>query len=278
MINRCQKDYLEKWAYLPEHLVAYVTAVQEVEPFLQDNYLFYVGEAGLVVIGYPLGEEFSRERFARMLTGTERKFPRATTAIITPGEPPDPEKWILKSSDYYYELSLSSLIIPAKTRNMIKRAARDLFINPVAALGEEQQKLIAHFLASRELDPGTRSIMQQLPAYVSSAAGVKIWEARNAAGKLVAFDIADFTSYGRAMHLFNFTSDEGFVPGACDLLFAEMLAAALREGKETFNLGLGINPGVTFFKTKWGARPAYACNYYLRQEEEKGDLFFFLPR
>jgi hypothetical protein len=57
--------------------------------------------------------------------------------------------------------------------------------------------------------------------------------------------------------MFNFTSRDRYIPGASDLLLYEMLRSSEEEKKKFINLGLGINPGVTFFKKKWGGAPFY---------------------
>jgi hypothetical protein len=36
---------------------------------------------------------------------------------------------------------------------------------------------------------------------------------------------------------------------------AHIVERAQAEGKRYVNLGLGVNAGITFFKTKWGAAP-----------------------
>ncbi len=82
-----------------------------------------------------------------------------------------------------------------------------------------------------------------------------IFEARNQGEELVAFDIAEFGSKYYAMYMFNFSSKDRPAPGASDLLLSGILNQAMTEQKKYINLGLGINPGVTFFKTKWGGTP-----------------------
>ena len=64
--------------------------------------------------------------------------------------------------------------------------------------------------------------------------------------------------------MFNFSSDNRYIPGASDLLLSEIIEDAKRERKRTINLGLGINPGVTFFKKRWGGvvfLPHASCLY-----------------
>jgi len=53
--------------------------------------------------------------------------------------------------------------------------------------------------------------------------------------------------------MFNFTSDALYVPGVSDLLLFEVIKQSKIEGRKYMNLGLGINPGVTFFKRNGGA-------------------------
>jgi hypothetical protein len=82
-----------------------------------------------------------------------------------------------------------------------------------------------------------------------------VYDARNEGGDLVAFDVAEMASKAYAFYMFNFTSRDHFVPGASDLLLWEIIEHAQREDKRYINLGLGIDPGVTFFKEKWGGEP-----------------------
>jgi hypothetical protein len=58
------------------------------------------------------------------------------------------------------------------------------------------------------------------------------------------------------------------VPGASDLLLSKIIEQAIVEEKRYLNLGLGINAGVTFFKTKWGGVP-FLPHYTCRQERAR---------
>jgi hypothetical protein len=65
--------------------------------------------------------------------------------------------------------------------------------------------------------------------------------------------------------MFSFSSEALFVPGASDLLLSEVIRQTKIEGKKYINLGLGTNPGATFFKEKWGGvgfLPYSFCLYY----------------
>jgi hypothetical protein len=159
------------------------------------------------------------------------------------------------ASDYYYRLNLSSLSVSQKTRNMIRRAMRGLRVQRVKSFGEDHRQMMHHFLSSHPVDEATQWIYKQVPEYVSSVPTAWIFEARNQGEELVAFDVADFGSKYYAMYMFNFSLRDRPGPGASDLLLSEILNHARTEQKKYVNLGLGINSGVTFFKTKWGGIP-----------------------
>ena len=89
-------------------------------------------------------------------------------------------------------------------------------------------------------------------------------------GELVAFDVAEFRPRDYVLYMFNFRSKALYVPGASDLLLYEVIQQAKTEGKKFTNLGLGINPGVSFFKKKWGGRVflSYAFTLYSPSKKE----------
>ena len=94
-----------------------------------------------------------------------------------------------------------------------------------------------------------------MPGYVSYSKTSFVLNARDSAGKLVAFDIADFGAKHYAFYMFNFRSRQHHVPGTSDLLLQALIKEAEQQGKTYVNLGLGINQGVAFFKKKWGGQP-----------------------
>ncbi|MCX7668600.1 MAG: hypothetical protein N2439_00820 [Anaerolineae bacterium] len=101
----------------------------------------------------------------------------------------------------------------------------------------------------RETSPADASFLRE-----GGGGAPLLLEARDAAGRLIAFDIATFGGE-YAFYLFNFRSREHDVPGASDLLLARLIELARAAGKRYLNLGLGIHAGVSRFKEKWGATP-----------------------
>jgi hypothetical protein len=256
MITPAEEDFIREHAYLPEHILSYGTAISRLEPFLTDGYLYFFREGGnLVFIGYPLNRLPDSAKMEETLQGLIASRNPGQVAILAPSIPaaygPPSGK------DHYYSLDMAELTIPPKVANMIRRSSRRMNITRQRTIGPEHLGLIRAFYESRQIDQDTRAIFQRIPAYLEASGTAAVFSARAQDGNLVAFDIADFWANNYAFYMFNFRSPLHPLPGVSDLLLQEIIAEAKLQGKTRINLGLGINAGVTFFKTKWGARPFF---------------------
>ncbi len=262
MITPEQQAYIEARAYVPDHLPAYVTAISSVEPFLVDDFVVYVGQDHLIFVGYPLSEKPDETQMAKALDEATTRFDPRLISITAPHLPPSLAGCEPAPADSYYRLELSSLSVPQKVRNMVNRADREVTVQKTKGFGQEHQKLIDQFLQAHQLDPATQFIFKRIPEYVKIGTA-RLLEARNNSQELVAFDVAEFGAQDYAFYMFNFCSRRRYVPGVSDLLLSKIIEEADAAAKRYINLGLGINEGVTFFKTKWGGRPFLAhlaCN------------------
>jgi len=275
MLTSDQTERIEREAYLPEHLPDYVCAVSGAEPYCFEDYLAYAGRGVLIFIGYPLGTPFDLDALERSLAGAVRKCKPRLVSLIAPSIPASLVR-NLPPSDRYYRLDLKAVVRSQKTRNMLKRAGRELSIKITREFGPEHSRLVEDFAEKRSLDTATRTIFGKIKAYVEASRSVRIFEARNSAGELVAFDVADFASLDYAFYMFNITAAAPYVPGASDLLLARVIEQAVAEGKKWMNLGLGINPGVAAFKTKWGGVPFLPHAFHQYRPAGKGLLEMLL--
>ncbi|NWF93058.1 MAG: hypothetical protein HXY46_09075 [Syntrophaceae bacterium] len=263
MIKQIEMERIEQSAYLPEHIPQYVTAISRAEPFISGNFLTYVKKDHLIFIGYPLQEPFDEKRMKNELEDSISRFRPKTVSLTAPSIPFSHTDCIQFSSDYYYRLDLSTLSIPQKTRNMIKRAGRELSIEKSRSFDEEHRNMVENFMKLHPVDEGTQFIFRRIGEYLASSVDAWIFNARNSKGDLVAFDIAEFKPRDYGLYMFNFTSEPIYVPGASDLLLSEMIQEAKTKRKRYLNLGLGINSGITFFKKKWGGVPFLRYAYCL---------------
>jgi hypothetical protein len=274
MITSAQQAFVEEHACLPEHIVPYVTAVSQAEPFLLQDFLAYVKEDQLIFVGYPLQGAFDEKRAKKVLDEATRRFKPRTIAFTAPSVPSSITGRPHSPSDHYYRLDLSALSVSQKTRNMIKRAMRQLTVKK-GPWGEEHRALIEDFLKDHPVSEATRWIFERIPFYLASVPTAELFEAKDKAGELAAFDIAEFGATYYAFYMFNFSSKARYTPGASDLMLSGIINQAITKQKKYINLGLGINPGVTFFKTKWGGMPFHPytfCLYSSSRDEKIGDL------
>jgi hypothetical protein len=275
MIAAAQQDTINGRAYIPEHMTHYVTAISQAEPFLFDDFLVYTSHHRLIFVGYPLEQTFDAKRMGKNLEKAIKRFNPRNVSLTAPALPTSRRNFAHAPSDHYYRLDLSSISVSQKLRNMLKRAGRELSVKKNIGFDEEHKQMITGFLKTHPVDEATGFIFNRIDEYLSSSPNVRVFDARNKEGELVAFDVAEFTPKDYAFYMFNFGSDVRYVPGASDLLLSEVIQEAKTAGKSFINLGLGINPGVTFFKKKWGGvafLPYAFCSYEPSRREEMDSL------
>jgi len=278
MITAAQQDYIEDHAYVPEHVPQYVTPMSQTEPFLLGDFLAYTREDHLIFIGYPLKETFQEKQMRKGLEDAIKRFKPETVALTTPAIPSSVDDCGHPPSDYYYRIDLSALSISQKVRHMLNRAGQELSVGRNRNFDEEHRKMVDNFLKTHPVDEAARFIFQRIDKYLSSSKTAWIFDARNNTGELAAFDVAEFWARCYTICMFNFSSDALYAPGASDLLLSEVIQQSKREGKKYINLGLGINPGATFFKKKWGGRVFLPYSFCLYYPSGKEILDILLPR
>ena len=253
MITSPEEEFIKNYAYVPEHMPGYGSVMSGGEPFLLEDYLCYKGKELLIFVGFPLKGTFNEKKVSEVLEVAVKRFKPAQVALIAPTTSLRSGK--RSETDIYYKLDLVNLKIRSKLKNMIQRASRELGVEKGREFKDEHRHLVKIFLSSRDVGEETRAIFERIPKYISLASTVWIFSARDRAGNLLAFDVAEFGAINYAFYMFNCRSREHHVPGASDLLLHALIDDARQQGKPYVNLGLGINQGVAFFKKKWGGQP-----------------------
>jgi hypothetical protein len=178
-----------------------------------------------------------------------------TLAVIGPCRPPQAPPGAAGREDRYFGLGLPPPRPGAKLRSLLARAGRQLTLETGRSFGSDHAELVAQTSARRDLSPGTRRIFGGIARYLESSAGSRLFSARLPDGRLAAFGIGEYAAFETAFYMFAFRDPGVAPPGAADLVLAALIAEAERRGQTRLNLGLGVNPGIEFFKRKWGAEP-----------------------
>jgi hypothetical protein len=274
MITLSENRYILDHAYVPEHLPHYVSAISRTEPFLVDDFVVYVRDVHLILIGYPLSGTYNESQLLETLTEAKARFKPEVVSLIAPEIPSALNEFKPSPYDAYYRIERTQLAIPQKTRNMLSRARQEISIK-IGCFGREHKKLTDAFLRKKRFDQNTRFIFQHIKEYARCETAL-LFEARTQRGDLVAFDVAEFGAKNYAFYMFNVRSPKHNFPGVSDLLLAQIIEQAKEAGQRYINLGLGINPGVAFFKKKWGAVPFLGyvvAEQKANRQEAWGELF-----
>lgn len=255
MLDREERQYVHQRACIPEQVPEYVAAVSGAEPFLWDDYLCYLAGEMLIFVGYPLEGPLEAEKLREQVQAARARFRAASLTLIAPQVPLGFRPLGSGGPDHYFRLDLEKCAVQGKLLSTLNRAARELRVEEGQELRDEHLRCVAEFLDSRKFGEATRGIFTKIPVYAAVVSTSRVFTARDGAGRLAAFTVAEFGARDYAFYMFNFRSPGNQAPGASDLLLNELVSKARAWGKRYVNLGLGINEGVTFFKKKWGGYP-----------------------
>ena len=278
MISQEESNLIYDHAYVPEHLVEYVIAVTDGEPYLFQNYLCYKNGETLIFVGYPLGATFNEKKMEASLDAASKTMKPRTISLIAPTIATRSARIVQQHSDSYYRLDLNALIVTPKVRNMLRRASQKVSVEQSNEWKDEHKAIVDEFLVTHQVSEESRHIFIRIPEYVSASKSVHILNALDNEERLIAFDVVDYGAKDYAFYMFNFTSGKHHVPGASDLLLSEMVASAREKGKRFVNLGLAINKGITFFKQKWGGVPFLNYEFALSETPRASIIEALLSR
>jgi len=258
---------LEK-ATVPEHSVAFMSAMSNGEPFRVGPYIFIAAEDWLLAVGYPLEDSYTPKGFEQALAEALHRTAARDCWAICPALP-ERMKVHRRDQDRYLVLALDAAV-PGRLERLAKRAAAVLKVEEGITFTPAHRRLWAEFMGRVALPPNVRELYARTETVLPQAPGLSLLNAWDAQGNLAACLLLDaaprrFTSYLLGAH-----SRIHFTPHASDLLFREIIRIARRDGKEFLHLGLGVNDGIRRFKTKWGGMPGQP--YELAQWQEKEGL------
>lgn len=243
-------------AYVPEHIVNLMVPISKGEPILKEDHLGFVKDNWLIFVGYPLDGSFSLERCERILKQAVETFRPEYLWFIGPEIPASLlDACKERETDQYYRLDLDQTKLKPSLQRMAEKAFKEITVERSHSISKEHEALIDEFLKREKLPPRVRELYRAMPDYVTHSSSACVLNARNKKGKLCAFFIVELGAKNFSTYVLGSHSKKHYVPHASDLLFLEMIKLTLEHGKNTINLGLGVNEGIRRFKEKWGGIP-----------------------
>jgi hypothetical protein len=242
-------------ARIPEQVIPYVLAVSDLKPLILGPCVGFETEGDVVLVGYPLRDPRDTGGMAEAVGLALRLPGLRRITVLGPARPPQAPERAAIEEDCYYSLPVPAPAPGQKTRNLLRRAERELTVDRGGSWREDHEALVQRYLNERPLAAGTRQIFKNLPRYLTESSSSVLFSARLANGRLSAFSVGEYASLSTAFYMFSFRDPGTAPPGATDLLLAQILEEASRRGHTVVNLGLSVNQGIGFFKRKWGAEP-----------------------
>jgi hypothetical protein len=256
MISPEDEAYILERAFVPEHILNLMVPISKGEPFLEEEHLVFVKDNWLILVGYPLEGNFSQERCERILKQAVETFRPEYLWFIGPEIPPSLQGSCKeRQTDQYYKFDLNRTKLKPSLQRVTDKASKELIVERGHSISKEHEALISELLKREKLPPRLRELYRAMPDYVAHSSTACVLNARDKNGKLCAFFIVELGAKNFSTYVLGCHSKKHYVSHASDLLFLEMIKLTREHGKNTINLGLGVNEGIRRFKEKWGGIP-----------------------
>ena len=256
MITVEEEKYILERAYIPEHIVGLMTSVSGGEPYLIEDYFFCRKEDWIILVGYPLENDFRVKDLEGIIDELKKRFRPRVLSLIAPEMPPSLGALCQeRESDNYYILGIEIGPIKSGIRRLIRKAQESATVERSPEMHEAHKELSEEFIGRANPPLRVRNLFLKMPDYVGHSQGSVVLNAWDKNKNLAAFYVVDLAAKDFSAYVIGCHSKRNYVQGASDYLFHEMVEMSREHGKKYVHLGLGVNEGIRRFKTKWGGMP-----------------------
>ena len=257
MLTSEEEAYILEHAYVPEHCISLMTLVSGGEPFLIDDYFICHKDNWIILIGYPLEDNFNTENFEAVLSKVRKKFRPDYISLVAPEMPSSLAADSQESeSDVYFTLQTQQTVIRSPVKRNLKKARQNLRVESSSSMQEDHQELMAEFIERAQPSDRVKRLLFKMPEFVVRADKAFVLNAWSKIDKLAAFYVVDFEARQFSNYIIGCHSRANYVLGASDLLLFELINMSLEFNKDYIHLGLAVNAGIRRFKEKWGGLPS----------------------
>lgn len=256
MLTAEEQAYILDRAYIPEHCIHLMTFVSGAEPLLMDDFFICRKENWIILIGYPLADDFSCDALQAVFSRIKKTWRPKCISLIAPEIPSSLVAACRESqSDDYFTLKARNPVIRSPVKRNLKKARQNLRVEISTHMGDSHQELMHEFVARTSLSERVKRLLFKMPEFVAGADTAFVLNAWDKINRLSAFYVVDLEAGAFSNYIIGCHSKRNYVVGASDLLLLELINLSLKYEKATVHLGLGVNAGVRRFKEKWGAVP-----------------------
>jgi hypothetical protein len=256
MLTSEEKAYILDQAYVPEHCIGLMTHVSGGEPFLIDDFFICRKENWIILIGYPLKNNFISDQLEAVFAKVKKKFRPEFVSLVAPEMPSTLAATCQETeSDAYFTLETQKAVIRSPVKRNLRKARQNLRVEFSSSMQDGHQELMHEFVARTLLSERVKKLLFKMPEFVAGSDMALVLNAWDKANKLAAFYVVDLEAKRFSNYIMGCHSKKNYVRGASDLLLFELINLSQEYDKPYIHLGLGVNVGVRRFKVKWGAVP-----------------------
>jgi hypothetical protein len=270
MLTSDEEAYILDKAYVPEHCIRLMTHVSGGEPLLIDDFFICRKENWIILIGYPLEDNFTPDQLESVFVNVKKKFHPEFVSLIAPQIPPALAATCQEAeSDAYFTLEAQKAVIRSPVKRNLRKARHNLRVEFSSGMLDVHRELMHEFVGRTILSERVKRLLFKMPEFVAGSDMALVLNAWDKANKLAAFYVVDLEAKRFSNYIIGCHSKKNYVRGASDLLLFELINLSLEYDKLYLHLGLGVNAGIRRFKAKWGAVPT--------RRYEMGELAFKKP-
>ena len=256
MLTSEEEAYILDQAYVPEHCVGLMTHVSGGEPFLIDDFFICRKENWIILIGYPLEDNFIPDQLEAVFAKVNNRFRPEVVSLVAPQIPPSLAATCQETeSDAYFTLETQKPVIRSPVKRNLRKARQNLRVEFSSGMQDVHQELMHEFIGRAVLSERVKRLLFKMPEFVAGSDMALVLNAWDKANKLAAFYVIDLEAKRFSNYIMGCHSKKNYVRGASDLLLFELINLSLEYDKPYIHLGLGVNAGIRRFKAKWGAEP-----------------------
>ena len=257
MLSAQEEAYILGRAYIPEHCIRLMTFVSGGEPLLIDDFFICRKENWIILIGYPLTDNFTCDALEAVFSKIKKTLRPEFISLIAPEMPSSLAATCReRQSDAYFTLKTRNPTIRSPVKRNLRKARQNLRVEISTHMHDSHQELMHEFVARTPLSDRVERLLFKMPDFVAAADKAFVLNAWHKANRLSAFYVVDLEAEGFSNYIIGCHSKKNYVVGASDLLLFELINLSLEYEKNTIHLGLGVNAGIRRFKEKWGAAPS----------------------
>jgi hypothetical protein len=258
MLTEEEEKYITESAYIPEHLIGLMTSVSGGDAMMIEGFLCFQTPRRFILIGYPLAGHFTVNRLDRAVSLIKKRFKPSHLSLIAPRMSESLSAACReKERDRYYILKTDRIQIKGGIKRNINKARDRVILDRTEQMTLSHQTLSREFIQKKKPPLRVENLLTAMPDYVARNHTALVLNAWKGEHQLAAFYIIDLAATDFSAYIIGCHSKRHYVPGASDLLMAELIEISRARGKAYIHLGLGVNAGIRRFKEKWGGLPAH---------------------